>query len=323
MRRLALIIVLLFGVLAVTYTTVGRALNFSQFNPSKSVAAAGTPDLDGNSETRIATPNAFQTRSSLYSETHTDVMTVYHNVEYGNVDGHALLLDAYVPNGGPHPAVVVIHGGGWAKGDKDLLAFEGEDLAAAGIGAFVVNYRMAPPGGDFHAPIALHDVQTAVDWVRTNAAAYRISPDEIGALGNSAGGNLAMMLGTSGTPELDRVKVVVSFSGQSDLLTLSTKHTIDAADNYLGCESTVCRDKWIENSPIDHCDHQTSPMLLVNSSHELMPLSQATEMAEKLKDLGVPYELKVLSGSKHASSYANEVWPQTLAFLHKYLASST
>ncbi|HVB65289.1 MAG TPA: alpha/beta hydrolase [Nitrolancea sp.] len=322
MRRLALIVVLSLAVLAVSYAGFGRSFNVAQLNPSKSVAAAATPGSgEGRPGISVASPGAEHVPSSLYSVTHTSIMTVYHNIEYGSAGGHELLLDAYVPNGGPHPAVLVIHGGGWAYGDKHFLAFEGENLAAAGFGAFVVNYRLAPPGGTAHAPIALEDVRTAVNWVRTNAARYDINSHEIGALGNSAGGNLAMMLGTTGTPGLDRVNAVVSYSGQSELLTLSTKHTIHAATNYLGCAATVCRDAWIANSPIDHVDQQTAPMLLVNSTHELMPLDQATTMAAKLQQVGIAHGLKVLNGDTHASAYANEVWPETLAFLRQYLGS--
>ena len=320
MRRLAVIVVLSLAVLAVAYASLGRSLDVTRLNPSKSVAAAATPQSGGRG-VADASPGAAHVPSSLYSVTHTSIMTVYHNIEYGSAGGHELLLDAYVPNSGLHPAVLVIHGGGWAYGDKHLLAFEGENLAAAGFGAFVVNYRLAPPGGTAHAPVALEDVRTAVNWVRLNAVRYNINPNEVGALGNSAGGNLAMMLGSTGTPGVDRVGAVVSYSGQSNLLTLSTKHTIHAATNYLGCTVTVCSADWISNSPIDHVDRLTVPMLLVNSTHELMPLDQATAMAAKLQVVGIAHELKVLSGDKHASAYANEVWPETLAFLRQYLGS--
>ncbi len=248
-------------------------------------------------------------------------MTIYHNLVYGHADGQNLLLDAYIPDGGPHPAVVVIHGGGWAHGKKEELNFEGAHLSEAGFAAFVIDYRMAPPGGHWHAPIALEDTRTAVIWVRAHAGEYGVDPLRVAALGNSAGGNLAMMLGTTGTAGHDRVDAVVEYSGQSELLTLSTPHTIHAATNYLGCTSSECSDAWRANSPVEHADSQTVPMLLVNSTHELMPLDQATGMAVKLQELGLPHELIVLQGDKHASEFANDVWPQTLAFLHQYLGS--
>jgi acetyl esterase/lipase len=316
MRRLAFVVVCSVVLLAVAIGGLGHFVDLSRFNPSKSVAAAETPVSGGAGELIGALP-----RSPGYSETSTGIMTVYHNVTYASPDGEPLLLDAYIPNGGVHPAVIVIHGGGWTYGDKQELAFEGENLAAAGFGAFVVNYRLAPPNGDVHAPVALHDVSTALDWVRDNAATYRIDADRVGVLGNSAGGNLAMMLGVGGANDTDHVNAVVSYSGQSNLLTLSTRHTTHAALNYIGCAATTCRAVWIANSPIDHCTPATAPMLLVNSTDELMPLDQATDMAARLQQVGVPHELKVLKGKKHASEFANEVWPETLDFLNQYLGS--
>ena len=316
MRRLAFVVVCSAIMLAVAIGGLGHFVDLSPFNPSKSVAAAETPIPGGAGSLADRLP-----RSSNYSETSTAVMTVYHNVTYASPDGDPLLLDAYIPKGGVHPAVIVIHGGGWAYGDKEQLAFEGENLAAAGFGAFVVDYRLAPPNGNVHAPVALHDVSTALDWVRANAATYRINADRIGVLGNSAGGNLAMMLGVGGANGTDHVNAVVSYSGQSNLLTLSNRHTIHAATNYVGCAATICRSVWVDNSPIDHCTSATAPMLLVNSTDELMPLDQATGMAARLEQVGVPYSLKVLDGKKHASAFANEVWPETLKFLNQYLGS--
>jgi acetyl esterase/lipase len=41
------------------------------------------------------------------------------NIEYGNVSGHSLRMDAHVPNGqGPFPAAIIIHGGAWVTGDR-------------------------------------------------------------------------------------------------------------------------------------------------------------------------------------------------------------
>ncbi len=313
MRRQALVGVFLFAILVFTSIMVAGA--------PVPVARAGS-QLRGALSGALGGPiSAHRAAAATGTARHNHGTTVYHNLVYGQAEGQNLLLDAYIPDGGPHPAVVVIHGGGWAHGKKEELNFEGAHLSEAGFAAFVIDYRMAPPGGRWHAPVALADSRTAVVWVRDHAEAYRVDPLRVAALGNSAGANLAMMLGTTGTPGSDRVDAVVEYSGQSELLKLSTPHTIYAATNYLGCASTDCPENWAANSPIDHVDSQTVPMLLVNSTHELMPLNQATGMATKLQELGLPHELIVLRGDKHASDVANDVWPQTLAFLRQYLGT--
>lgn len=325
MRRLVLAALVVISAVAVTLFAGVGSLRPPRLNPLKAVSAAGSKVIApvrsaiGGS---IVSEKAQAAGSTPQAPVQRDGMTVYFNVIYGNAGGQALLLDAYIPDGGPHPGVVVIHGGGWAYGDKRAMDFEGNDLARAGFAAFVVDYRMAPPGGHWHAPVALDDVRTAVRWVRQNADKYGVDPTKVGALGNSAGGNLAMMLGTTGTAGSDRADAVVSYSGQSDLLRLSTRHTVHAADNYLGCTLVECQSEWIANSPVYYCNQQTSPMLVVNSTHELMPLDQATIMDAKLTAKGVPHELRILPGNKHASAYANIVWPQTIAFFHQYLGGS-
>lgn len=329
MRRLWLLALVFSASVSVIVLLAVGVVHLSNLNPSHPAVAAGSTAV---SRLRSAVGQPLEGGNVLAAEgtpvpqyvvDHRSDMTVYHDLVYGHVGDQDLVLDAYIPAGGPHPAVVVIHGGGWAHGSKEELNFEGEGLAMAGFSAFVVNYRMAPPGGDWHAPIALEDVRTAVLWVRQNAATYNADPNRVGALGNSAGGNLAMMLGTTGMVGADRVEAVVSFSGQSNLMTLSTEHTIHAATNYIGCSSTECPKVWIDNSPIDHCDHSTSPMLIVNSTHELMPLDQATGMAAKLDEIGVPHELRILNGDKHASAYAGQVWTQALTFFQHYLSRSS
>src|SRR5579884_1001510 len=138
-------------------------------------------------------------------------ITVTRNVVYATPDGVSLALDVYAPAGGPYPGVVVIHGGGWSSGDKGQWVAEGTNLARAGFVAFVINYRLAPPGGHWHFPAAADDVRAAVRWVRAHALASHADPARIGALGGSAGGNLALLLATTGQEGGDRVEGAVSW----------------------------------------------------------------------------------------------------------------
>jgi acetyl esterase/lipase len=66
-------------------------------------------------------------------------------------------------------------------------------------------------------------------------------------------------------------------------------------------------------------DRTEPPMLLVNSTGEIVPLAQAREMAARLTVAAVPHELLVLPGSRHAAQYAAAVWQQTVRFLERHL----
>ena len=134
---------------------------------------------------------------------------------------------------GPAPAVVYVHGGDWVSGDYDTGGFIinriGPALAARGFVVVSLNYRLGPRR---HWPDQIVDVKCAIRYLRANAHYFNIDPAEIGAWGQSAGGQLVALLGTAGpaagwdigaySDESSQVQAVVDMAGPSDLLTLGT-----------------------------------------------------------------------------------------------------
>lgn len=122
-----------------------------------------------------------------------------------------LLLDVTAPRGdGPHPAVVLVHGGSFQGGDKDnkKLASLADALADEGFACFSINYRLTGDNPPAPAPwsntllqSAIHasfvDTKAAIRFVRANAAAYRVDPARIAVLGESAGAFSALAAGLS------------------------------------------------------------------------------------------------------------------------------
>ena len=247
------------------------------------------------------------------------------DVQYAVAGGQPLLLDVYAPaDVATHPSVLVVHGGGWQSGSKASMAQVSVQLAQAGFVAFDINYRLALPGGDAHAPAAIDDTRTALRWVRANAATYGGDPTHVGALGSSAGGNLVLLLGTTGTPGDDRADAVVSWSGPTDLAPLAAgRGTSERVQNYLGCTPAQCPEAYTAMSPALQVDAAAAPTLLFNSEHELVPLAQATEMQQNLAAAGVPATLQVFPGTRHALAYAADALPETVAFLQQQLEAGS
>lgn len=106
--------------------------------------------------------------------------------------------DLYRPQGVPAPPVVlVIHGGGWVAGDRTSAAGLARILASQGLAAFNIDYRLADAAiPDTRWPAQIVDAQLAIRWLRANAAALGIDGARIGAAGDSAGAQLALLLGT-------------------------------------------------------------------------------------------------------------------------------
>ena len=141
------------------------------------------------------------------------------DVEYGRPDGNPMLLDLHVPDGaGPFPAAILVHGGGFDGGSKSTNVRPlFEPLADAGFAWFSIDYRMAP---EFRFPQAIADLETAIRWVKANAAAYRVDASRVCIIGESAGGFLVNYAGTHEQADT-KVQAVVDFYGPVDYASLA------------------------------------------------------------------------------------------------------
>jgi len=267
------------------------------------------------------------TAAAAVGSVHLDVRAE-RDIQYGEAGGVALLLDAYVPSSpGSHPAMLVIHGGTWNSGDKRDMAVPSEAFADAGFAAFAVNYRLAPV---FTYPSPLEDLQAAVRWIRTHASEYHVDRGRIGAFGVSAGGHLASLLATVGKGSKDddaRVRVAMSWSGPQDLTSiLGGFQSFGPIDAFIGCSLAACPKKWRQASPVAHVDPTDAPLLLANSSDELVPFGQASEMAGALRRHRVPARLIEIPGDTHVLYGFVQVGPRgktvtqlTLDFARKWI----
>lgn len=250
-------------------------------------------------------------------------VTVHRDVVYKEVDGIRLALDVYQPPGGPHPAIVHIHGGGWVAGSKDGSTRTGLFLAQRGFVTFAIDYRLAPPGGRWRAPAQIEDTRDAVLWVRSHAADYGALPGRVAALGTSAGAYLALMVATTGTPGKGQVDAAAALSAPIDLRAAAEKSTdpeeVEILDNYTGCSVEQCPEFFDELSPINHVDSSDAPIFLANGTEELIPVEQADAMQAALEEAGVPHELQLVPGAVHGRRLGRAVAPRAVTFLKTHL----
>ncbi|MBL7752464.1 MAG: alpha/beta hydrolase, partial [Chitinophagaceae bacterium] len=124
---------------------------------------------------------------------------------YDSVNGRVLKLDVFSPAFGKkkkkHPAILIVHGGGWRSGDKSMHHALAHALAKRGYVCITPEYRLST---EALYPAALHDLKTAVRWMRAHARELRIDSFHIAALGHSAGGQLVALMGaTNRNPEFE------------------------------------------------------------------------------------------------------------------------
>ena len=242
-------------------------------------------------------------------------VTAQRDLTYAALDGfRPLTLDLYQPaskpKDAPRPAILFVHGGGWASGDaRHLNGFEDfpatlAALAAKGYVVASVNYRLS---GEAHFPAAVQDVKSAIRWLRGHAADYNIDTTRMMVWGAEAGGQIAALVGTScGVATLepaadakskarlasDCVEGVIDWYGPADLASWETgaAHPPEAGaptrlGAYLGCEPADCAPGLVRTaSPLTYIGSMSPPFLIQHGSADTeVPPDQSQKLNEALQ----------------------------------------
>ncbi len=238
-------------------------------------------------------------------------VTVENDLTYQNVDGRALKLDLARPaeGNGPFPAVLVIHGGGWRAGNKSENRPALMEFARRGYVAVSPQYRFAPKDV---FPAQIHDAKAAVRWVKGHAKEYKVDPARVGAMGFSAGGHLSLMLGTTGASDglegdaagatVDSsVQAVVNFSGPTDLSVSDFPElSRSLVKDFLGGDPKDRAKEAAQASPVKFLSKGDAPILSFQGTKDpLVPVTQATKLAEAMTAAGVPGRVEFFVGAGH------------------------
>ncbi len=273
-------------------------------------------------------------------------VTVQRNRAYGTYElggtENELLLDLYLPElDTPQrlPLLIFIHGGGWFEGSKDTCP--GETLAMYGYAVACVDYRLA----DFRSgcpaeltfPAQLEDVKAAVRWLRMRADDYGLDPNRFGALGDSSGGHLAALLGTtSGVASgaqadspgaSDAVQAVAVWYGPVDVSQSPIifdddpcSTSLETLNETYGGEETPyfywtlawgtflggsladpeVLERAAQASPLTYVDANDPPFLVIQGLEDhMIPAGQSELLVSALQDAGVEVEFVQPAGLGH------------------------
>ena len=114
---------------------------------------------------------------------------------------------------GPHPVVVLVHGGGWTEpATRDTMDGMAVELAGAGLATWNIEYRRIPPVGGWRDTLA--DVARGVDYLAGLAGEYRLDLGNLTVVGHSAGSQLGYFAARRATSRPARF---VSLAGMLDL----------------------------------------------------------------------------------------------------------
>jgi acetyl esterase len=230
----------------------------------------------------------------------------YKDIEFADAGGVHLRLDAHVPDGpGPFPTAILVHGGGWVAGDKQqYITYIFQPLSDAGFAWFSINYRLAP---QFHFPADADDVESAIRFIKANAGNYKVDPQRIALIGESAGGHLVSYVGARNRKDA-RVSAVVSMYGIHDFVAAAVewKPLPHELLDLFGI-TTVNADtapSLIKASPVVYISKEMPPYLLMHGSKdEDVPYGQSVEMCEKMKTAGARCDLITIEGAPHGMDH--------------------
>lgn len=241
------------------------------------------------------------------------------DVEFARPGGKPLLLDLHVPDGaGPFPAAILVHGGGFDEGGRSTNVRPlFEPLSQAGFAWFTIDYRLAPAA---HAPDAVADLNSAIEWLKAHAAEYHVDPAKIAIIGESAGGYLVNYAGTHATPAT-KVAAVVDFYGPVDYgrlalqrkehperfnMTSINRHFANGGGpRFFGVETLDQEGlaKLHEWAPIAAVSHNTTPFLCIHGTKDdQVPYEQSTMMCDAMKKAGASCQLITIEGGGHGMS---------------------
>ena len=242
--------------------------------------------------------------------------TIERDVEYGSnpdtPDDIRLFADIMHPPENVTPsglALIYVHGGGWAYGNRNIGKFPYfRQLSAQGHLIMDIDYTLNPKTS---VPGMVMDVKRAIIWLKANAAQYHIDPERVVLAGQSAGGHLSLLaaytgnylgLQPDGSSADTSVRAVVSYYGPPDMAVLHDDvearfnvllrgqvgqslqeragdvHTLaHGIAGLVGGSVVDVPEMYRLISPITYVDADCPPTMLIHGTHDLLVSHRSVE----------------------------------------------
>jgi acetyl esterase/lipase len=261
--------------------------------------------------------------------------------------GRGHLLDLYLPPGDPRtgpgrPLLVWSGGSGWMSDDGKASAEPiARHFTARGWAVAGVSVRSS---GQAVFPAQVHDVKSAIRWLRANADRHGLDPDRVAVMGDSSGGWLAAMAAVTGaagelegdvgvTGPSSAVQAAVDLYGPADFLAMDAQMLPGACERFnagfglrdchddpsspesrlMGFPIRERPDLVARASPAFYASMWRKPatalppMLIMHGrDDDLVPEPQSASLYEALRAAGAPVRYVPVPGAGHS-------WRQVLA----------
>jgi acetyl esterase/lipase len=250
----------------------------------------------------------------------TDVI-IEKDVVYADAGNRPLKLDIYRPQTPNRAAVLLVHGGGWSRGSKDMLTEAGGALARQGFVVLAQEYRLT---GEAPFPANIHDVKRAIRWAKEHAAELGFDPDNLCLEGHSAGAHLVLLAG--GTPDDARLAPPEGLGGVSQAVAAICAIYPPTLFHFGGARPSgalaasvlpgadASEEAAALASPIEHVTAAFPPvMLLHGDADKVVPVSASRRFEERVRAVGGKVDLHIYAGLPHGFANHPEIRPAMMA----------
>lgn len=214
----------------------------------------------------------------------------------------------------PLPVIIWLCGGAWVMMDKNYHTPEMEYLAENGFAVASVEYRTS---NEARFPSQIEDVKAAIRFLRAHAKQFGLDAEHIGIMGESAGGYLSILAGTSGSTRIfdvgenleysSSVQAVCDWYGPSDFVEFA-KENNGSADSpealLMGGPAHRVPEVAEAANPCTYLSPETPPFLILHGNQDhTVPFSQSEILYERLTANQTPVEFYELDGADHADRH--------------------
>lgn len=266
---------------------------------------------------------------------------VFHNSTNSEGQPMSLKMDVVRPKDDQkYPAVVFITGGGFMWAPKNSNLYNRCEIAKAGFVVGSMEYHVVSNG--LYSD-AVSDVKAAVRFLRANADKYGIDPERIAVWGESAGGYLTAMTGTTNGIEkfevgenLDQssdVQAAIDVYGLSDLTKIGADYDKEAEEAHFTTDAPEAGYVHGKNSglsildkpevvaqsnPVNYVDKNDPPFLFIHgSADQLVSPSQTLLVHNALQKAGVESTRYVITGANHGGPHFSD--PKVIEIMVDFL----
>ena len=219
------------------------------------------------------------------------------------------IFDSEVDSNWKRPALIVVPGGGYGMVSKR----EGEPVAhaflAKGVQVFILTYLT---GEDARYPEHLIEMAAAVDYVKKHADEFSVNPQEVFAVGFSAGGHLVGDLCVEHQNMQQKTGVALDCKLTAAGLSYPVISKINGHQgsyvNLLNGYTEEAKEELLKTLNLDEAVNEQTPPAFIwtTATDNVVPAENAIRYALALARKNIGYELHVYPDGLHGLSTAND-----------------